>query len=269
MNQQGRIPRVLTIAGSDSGGGAGIQADLKTFAAFGAYGMSAVAAVTAQNTREVTAIHEVPGEIVRAQILAVASDIGVDAAKTGMLAGAGLVEAVADTVRELGISNLVVDPVTISKSGDALLRPDGLSALRQKLLPLARMLTPNLPEAEALTGRRVVCLREIQEAARRLLDLGPACVVIKGGHGRGDATDLFFDGRRFVLFQGERIRTSSDHGTGCTFSAAIAALFAKGVDPACAVGEAKRYVAEGMRSATRLGSGHGPLNHFSGWRRAR
>jgi len=256
------IPRVLTIAGSDSGGGAGIQADLKTFAAFGVHGMSALAALTAQNSRQITAIQELPGEFIAAQIRAVVTDIGVDAAKTGMLATESIVETVADAILKLGITNLVVDPVMVSKSGAALLRPEAVQTLRERLLPLSRVLTPNLPEAEVLVGRRLAGHRELQEAAREIHAMGPACVVIKGGHREGEPADLFYDGRRFVLFQGERVETTSDHGTGCTYSAAIAALLAKGAEPAAAAGEAKRYVTEAMRGASRLGSGRGPLQHF-------
>jgi len=255
-------PRALTIAGSDSGGGAGIQADLKTFAAFGVFGMSAVTAITAQNTREVSAIHEVSPEIVVAQIRAVVSDLGVDAVKTGMLASPILVEAVAQAVETLGLRNLVVDPVMISKSGAALLRPEAVTTLRRRLLPLARVVTPNLPEAEALLGRAIQGLGQMREAARELHSLGPACVVIKGGHSSAEPADLFYDGERFVLLQGERIKTRADHGTGCTFSAALAAVLARGGRPGPAAVEAKRYVSEAMRKAPKLGSGRSPLDHF-------
>jgi len=262
MKRAGHTPRALTIAGSDSGAGAGIQADLKTFAAFGVYGLSALTALTVQNTREVASIHELPVEFVAAQIRAVVSDIGVGAAKTGMLATADLVEGVARAVQELALPNLVVDPVMASKSGTVLLHPDAVEALRRKLLPLARVATPNLPEAEILLGKRLAHFRDIEDAARELHSMGAACVVIKGGHREAEPEDLFYDGRRFVVFQGARVRTTSDHGTGCTFSAAIAALLARGAEPAGAVGEAKHYVTEAMLRAPRLGSGHGPLNHF-------
>jgi len=257
-----KVARALTIAGSDSGGGAGIQADLKTFAAFSVYGASAIVALTAQNTREVTAIHEVPPEIVRAQIEAVVSDIGVDAAKTGMLGSSLLVETVAEAVAALGIPNLVVDPVMVSKAGAPLLKPEAVEALRRRLLPLARVVTPNLPEAEILSGIKLDGLEAIRRAAREILGLGPRAVVIKGGHGGGEPVDLFFEGETFQEFGGARIRTRSDHGTGCTFSAAIAALLARGEDLRRAVEEAKRYVEGALRSARPIGSGHGPLNHF-------
>jgi hydroxymethylpyrimidine kinase/phosphomethylpyrimidine kinase len=257
-----RVPRALTIAGSDSGGGAGIQADLKTFAAFSVYGTSAIVALTAQNTREVTAIHEVPPEIVRAQIEAVVSDIGVDAAKTGMLGSSLLVETVADAVAGLRIPNLVVDPVMVSKAGAPLLKAEAVETLRRKLLPLARIVTPNLPEAEILSGEKINGPEALRRAAVEIRRMGPQAVVIKGGHGEGDPVDLFYDGEFFLEFRGPRIRTRSDHGTGCTFSAAIAALLARGEDLRKAVEEAKRYVEGAIRSARPIGSGHGPLNHF-------
>ncbi len=267
MIRSSRPPIALTIAGSDSGAGAGIQADLKTFAALGVYGTSALAALTAQNTRKVLAIHEVPEKFLRAQIDAVASDLRPDAVKTGMLASAPLVRAAARALQHHRLKNLVVDPVTISKSGALLLRADALRALRELLIPLARVVTPNLPEAEILTGKRLRTLREVEQAARLLCDMGAASVVIKGGHSRGEPIDYFFDGARAVLFQGERLRTRSDHGTGCSLSAAIAAFLARGAETASAVSEAKQYVLEGMRSAARLGSGRGPIDHFHGLRR--
>jgi len=262
MSAPGQAPRALTIAGSDSGGGAGIQADLKTFAAFSVYGMSAIVALTAQNTREVTAIHEVPPDIVRAQIEAVVSDIGVDAAKTGMLRSSLLAETVADAVERLKIPNLVVDPVMVSKAGAPLLKPDAVETLVRRLLPLARVVTPNIPEAEILSGERIDGPEALRRAARKIRRMGPESVVIKGGHGQGDPVDLFFDGESFTEFRGPRIRTRSDHGTGCTFSAAITALLARGEDVRKAVEEAKRYVEGAIRSASPIGSGHGPLNHF-------
>ena len=262
MKRPASVPCSLTVAGSDSGGGAGIQADLKTFAAFGVHGLSALAALTAQNTRQVIAIHEVPEQFLLDQIRAVVTDFAVESAKTGMLAGPAPVRAVARAVRELEIPNLVVDPVIISKSGASLLSAEGISALRHELLPLARVVTPNLPEAETLVDRKLRTPADVREAARDIHSMGPACVVIKGGHHEGEPDDLFYDGARMVLFQGERIRTASDHGTGCTFSAAITALLALGEEPVVAVGEAKRYVGEAMRGASRLGSGHGPVNHF-------
>ena len=267
MSRSPRMPIALTIAGSDSGAGAGIQADLKTFAALGVYGTSALAALTAQNTREVVAIHDVPEAFLVAQIRVVTRDLEADAVKTGMLASGSLVRAVASAVKRYRLKNLVVDPVMISKSGAALLRAEAVNALRERLVPLARVLTPNRPEAEILTGRRLRTLRDVREAARILRDMGADCVVIKGGHSTGEPIDYFFDGRRSVLFQGERLRTRSDHGTGCTFSAAITAYLARGAEAVSAVSEAKRYVLEGMRSAAGLGSGRGPIDHFHVWMR--
>ena len=269
MSEGGKTPRALTIAGSDSGGGAGIQADLKTFAAFGVYGTSVIVALTAQNTREVTAIHEVPPEMVLAQMEAIVSDIGVDAAKTGMLSSRRLVETVAEAVQRLAVPNLVVDPVMASKGGARLLSPDALEALRKQLLPLARVVTPNLPEAELLVGRKLPESAARRKAAREIHEMGPAEVVIKGGHSEGEPVDLLFDGDDFTEFRGRRIRTTSDHGTGCTFSAAIAALLARGAEVKEAVGEAKRFVEGAMSAAPRIGSGHGPLDHFFRFRRAR
>jgi hydroxymethylpyrimidine/phosphomethylpyrimidine kinase len=266
MNRSSPPPIALTVAGSDSGAGAGIQADLKTFAALGVYGTSALAALTAQNTRQVLAIHEVPERFLLAQIEAVASDLRPAAVKTGMLATASLVRTAAAALQRHRLRNLVVDPVMVSKSGAALLRPDAVRALRDRLVPLAAVLTPNLSEAEVLIGKRLRTLRDVEQAARLLRDMGAASVVIKGGHSTGEPADYFFDGRRRVLFQGERLRTRSDHGTGCAFSAAITAFLARGAEIASAVSEAKQYVREGMRSAVRLGSGRGPIDHFFGWR---
>jgi len=257
-----QVPRALTIAGSDSGGGAGIQADLKTFAAFGVYGTTAIVALTAQNTREVTAIHEVPPGMVRAQMEAVVSDIGVDAAKTGMLGSAVLVETVAEEVERLRIPNLVVDPVMVSKAGAPLLKPDAVEILCRKLFPLALVVTPNLSEAEILVGRKLKGLEDLRQAAREIGAMGPRNVVIKGGHGEGDPVDLLYDGQTFIEFRGPRIETRSDHGTGCTFSAAITALLARGVEVQPAVGEAKRFVEGALRAARSIGSGRGPLDPF-------
>lgn len=255
-------PTVLTIAGSDSGGGAGIQADLKTFAALGVFGMSAITAVTAQNTVGVRGIVEVTPEFVRQQIDAVASDIGVDAAKTGMLSSAPIIEAVAGGIRHHGIAKLVVDPVMISKSGAALLRPEARDALRRLILPLAEVVTPNLHEAAALADRTVGTLEEMEDAARALHALGPRVVVVKGGHLEGAAVDLVFDGSRFERLESPRIATRHTHGTGCVFSAAIAGSLAKGVPTRQAIRDAKAFITAAIREALPLGSGHGPANPF-------
>src|SRR5437764_10651806 len=215
-NTTPRAPTALTVAGSDSGGGAGIQADLKTFQALGVYGTSALTAITAQNTLGVRAVHEIPTNIIAAQIDAVADDIGVDAAKTGMLSSAEIIGTVAERIRHWRLDRLVVDPVMVAKSGDRLLREDAVQALVRDLLPLALVLTPNLPEAEVLVGRSIETDDDIRQAARDILALGPRAVVMKGGHRAGDATDLLFDGHTFHTFASERIDTPNTHGTGCT-----------------------------------------------------
>jgi hydroxymethylpyrimidine/phosphomethylpyrimidine kinase len=261
----GRRPRALTIAGSDSGGGAGIQADLKTFAAFGVYGASAITAITAQNTLGVRAIHEVPPEIVAGQIDAVLDDIGADAAKTGMLSSAPIIEIVAGRLRAHDFSPLVVDPVMVAKSGDRLLREDAVQALREKLLPLAAVVTPNAPEATVLSGIEVVDMESAAEAARRIFALGPGLVIVKGGHLSGERSDdLAFDGRRSEILSGPRIPTRHTHGTGCTFSAAIAACLARGAEPMEAAREARAYLQGAIEHAERLGAGRSPVNHL--WR---
>jgi hydroxymethylpyrimidine/phosphomethylpyrimidine kinase len=251
----------MTIAGSDSGGGAGIQADLKTFQALGVYGTSAITAITAQNTLGVRAVHEIPTSDIADQIDAVLEDIGVDAAKTGMLFSAEIVGTVAERIRHWRIDRLVVDPVMVATSGDRLLREDAVQALITELLPLAMVLTPNLPEAEVLVGRRLTTDAEIRQAARDIVALGARSVVMTGGHREGDATDLLFDGRVFHTFTAARIDTPNTHGTGCTFSAAIAASLAGGMDLVEAVGAGKRYVTEAIRHARPLGGGHGPVAH--------
>jgi len=257
-----RIYKALTIAGSDSGAGAGIQADLKTFAANGVYGTSAITALTAQNTRGVQKIFPLSPAIVAAQIDAVIDDIGADAVKTGMLLDAAVVKVVAARVRARRLRNLVVDPVMVAKSGDLLLRKDAIAALKSKLIPLATVVTPNVPEAEKLTGIRLKRLEDFKEAARRIVALGAKTVVIKGGHRKGSATDLFYDGKKFREFSAPRLRTRNTHGTGCTFAAAIAAHLAKGAKPEEAVRRAKRYLTRAIKDSYSIGAGHGPVNHF-------
>jgi hydroxymethylpyrimidine/phosphomethylpyrimidine kinase len=256
------IPTALTIAGSDSGAGAGIQADLKTFAANGVYGTSAIAAITAQNTRGVQKIFPLPQAIVAAQIDAVVDDIGADAVKTGMLLDAAIVKTVAARIRAHRLRNLVVDPVMVAKSGDLLLRKGAIAALKSKLIPLATVVTPNVPEAEELTGMRLQRLEDFKEAARRIVAMGAQTVVIKGGHRKGPATDLFYDGKKFREFSAPRLRTRNTHGTGCTFAAVIAANLAKGAKPEEAVGRAKRYLTRAIAESYSIGTGHGPVNHF-------
>jgi len=260
--QATEIPKALTIAGSDSGGGAGIQADLKTFAALGVYGSTAITAVTAQNTRMVLAIAEVPEDVVALQIDGVLEDIGASAVKTGMLSGAPIIEAVADRLAAWGIANLVVDPVMVSKTGDALLQTNAVRTLVTRLLPLALIVTPNLPEAEVLSKHEIRTDAGVRAAARAIHALGPRYVVIKGGHREGPATDLVFDGERFVEFESDRIDTTNTHGTGCTFSAAIAAYLALGEDPLEAIRLAKEFLTGALRASYSIGVGHSPVNHF-------
>jgi len=260
------LPRILTIAGSDSGGGAGIQADLKTFAALNTYGMSAITAVTAQNTAAVTGVHEIPADFVAQQIDAVAEDIGIDAAKTGMLASAGIVEAVADRVRAHGIVHLVVDPVMVSKSGATLLQPAAQAALRDTLLPRALIVTPNAPEAAVLTGRAVDDEAGARDAAKAIHAMGARCVLVKGGHLDGAETvDIFFDGARLEEIRAPRIVTRNTHGTGCTYSAAIAAHLGRGLEPFEAIQAARAYLQRAIETSFPLGAGHGPLNHLWPW----
>ncbi len=261
------MPSVLTIAGSDPSGGAGIQADLKTYAALGVYGLSAVTAITAQNTMGVLAVYEAPPEIVAAQIDAVFADVAPDAVKTGMLANAAVVRVVAEKVRQYSFQNLVVDTVMLSESGTRLLSDDGVGAMRELLLPLAEVVTPNLPEAEVLLDRHIESSEEIREAARAIRAMGARHVVIKGGHQKGDtAIDVLFDGREFREYSAPRIETASTHGTGCTFASAIAAFLARGEAVPAAVGHAKAYVTEALRRARPMGRGRGPLDHFWRWR---
>ena len=258
-------PRALTIAGSDSGGGAGIQADLKTFAALGVYGTSAVTAITAQNTVGVRAVHDVPPAIVAAQIDAVLDDIGADAAKTGMLSSAEIIEVVAERLRAHSVTRLVVDPVMVAKSGDRLLREDAVAALRELLIPLAAVVTPNAPEASVLAGLEVVDDATAREAARRIHALGPSLVIVKGGHLGGERSDdVAFDGASFEVLSAPRIDTPHTHGTGCTFSAAIAAELARGRSPLDAARAAKAFLHGAIEHAEPLGAGHGPVNHL--WR---
>lgn len=257
-----KIPRALTIAGSDSGGGAGIQADLKTFSALGVYGMSAIAALTSQNTLGVRGVVEVDPEFVSSQIHAVVTDIGVDAVKTGMLSSAAIITRVAADVKELGLKNLVVDPVMVAKSGDRLLRQDAVESMITDLFPLALVVTPNLHEAEALTGARVENANDMREAARRILSFGPGFVVVKGGHLPGTPMDLFYDGTEFTEFTNARYDTPHTHGTGCTFASAIAAGLARGLSAKEAVAAAKAYITAAIREGLPLGGGHGPVHHF-------
>lgn len=259
-----KYPRALTIAGSDSGGGAGIQADLKTFSALGVYGMSAITSVTAQNTQEVRGVRDLPLDIIASQMEAVLDDIGVDAVKTGMLSTAEIVGVVAETLQHYKIKNLIVDPVMISKSGAVLLQENAQQALKEELLPLALLLTPNIPEAEALGGCSIKSDADIQHAAKIILGTGVQNLLIKGGHRPGDTVEdwLFLDGKQIKL-SAPRVNTKNTHGTGCTFSAAICAGIAKGFELEDAVQQAKEYLSGAIQHADALniGGGHGPLNH--------
>ncbi len=257
------IKRVLTIAGSDSGGGAGIQADLKTITVLGGFGMSVITALTAQNTMGVHAIHEVPTAFIAAQFDAVATDIGVDAAKTGMLASPAIMRIVVEKIRQYGIKKLVIDPVMVAKGGTALMDPEGRNVLTKELFPLALVATPNIPEAEILTDIIIASVSDMKAAAKIIHDLGVPHVIVKGGHLIGAAVDVLYDGRDFYEFPFERIVTKDTHGTGCTFSAAIATGLAKGMTVQAAVAEAEAYIAIAIRHALRLGAGHGPTNHLA------
>ena len=258
-------PRALTIAGSDSGGGAGIQADLKTFTALRSYGTSVITCVTAQNTLGVTGVYPLTPDQVAAQLDAVLSDIGTDAAKTGMLYDTGIIAAVADRVKRYGIRNLVVDPVMIAKGGHPLLLPEAQAAVRELLLPLALVVTPNLPEAEALTGLTIRTRADMEAAGRLLLRMGARAAVVKGGHLDGEpAADLLIaaDGSRQWL-EAERVDSRHTHGTGCTFSAALTAGLARGLELPEAVGLAKDFITLAIRKAPGIGAGHGPTNHLA------
>jgi hydroxymethylpyrimidine/phosphomethylpyrimidine kinase len=263
------MKRALTVAGSDSGGGAGIQADLKTFGALGVFGTSAITAITAQNTIRVMRIQEIDPDVVAAQIDAVAQDIGFDAVKTGMLASTAIVEAVAAALQRHRAPNLVVDPVMVSKSGTRLLKEDAVATMKARLLPLAEIVTPNIPEAEVISGHTIADVEAMRDAAKRIFDLGPRRVVIKGGHAEGpNVVDLYYDGERFEEFKAERVVTRCTHGTGCTYSAAIAAYLAHGLPPLDAVARAKEFLIAALQTAPDIGKGIGPVNHFHAFHKA-
>jgi hydroxymethylpyrimidine/phosphomethylpyrimidine kinase len=262
MADHGAMPVALTIAGSDSGGGAGIQADLKTFQRFGVFGTSALTLITAQNSVGVRQVELLPTQLVLQQIAAVAEDFEVRAAKTGALGSPAIIEAVAVAALEHALSRLVVDPVMISKHGDPLLDEGAVEVLKERLFPRALLVTPNLHEAAALLGRPVGREGEMRDAARAVLDLGASAALVKGGHlPGGAAVDLFYDGSDFVRLASPRIETPHTHGTGCTYSAAITALLARGEKLAEAVREAKDFISRAIASAPGLGHGHGPVNH--------
>jgi hydroxymethylpyrimidine/phosphomethylpyrimidine kinase len=256
------IPKALTIAGSDSGGGAGIQADLKTFSAFRVFGMSVITAVTAQNSCGVQGVENLPPAFVAQQLRSVLEDFGADAAKCGMLSTAPIIEAVAMELKAHPVEKLVVDPVMVAKSGAALLQPDARQALIERLLPLALVVTPNLPEAGVLANMPVEAPADMEEAARRIHALGPRYVLVKGGHLKGDALDLLWNGREFTTFEAPRVSSSNTHGTGCTLSAAIAAGLSRSQALGDAIREAKAYVTAAIREGFALGGGVGQLRHF-------
>ena len=258
-------PRALTIAGSDSGGGAGAQADLKTFLACRVHGMSAITAVTVQNSLGVQGFYELPPHAVAEQIESVVSDIGVNATKTGMLASAPIMAAVAETVQRLAIAPFVVDPVCASQHGDPLMQPDAIDALRSQVIPLATLITPNLGEIKLLTGVVVQSRADMEDAARALHDLGPQWVLVKGGHlADGDAVDVLYDGTTFTEFSAPRRATDHTHGSGDTLAAAITAALARGADVPAAVAEGKRFITAAVENSFALGAGLGPVGHF--WR---
>ncbi|MGH7261427.1 MAG: bifunctional hydroxymethylpyrimidine kinase/phosphomethylpyrimidine kinase [Nitrospiraceae bacterium] len=258
-----QIKQVLTIAGSDSGGGAGIQADIKAMSANGVFAMSVITAITAQNTQEVTEVFELPASVIAAQIDAVFDDFDVAAVKTGMLSSAEIVRVVAKMLKPQKVEHLVVDPVMVSKSGHALLKPDAVNALRDELIPLALVITPNVHEAQQLCGVEIKTLADARQAAKALHKMGCRHVLIKGGHLLAErGTDLLYDGRFFNVYKGEFIDTPHTHGTGCTYASAIAAQLARGKTLPEAVQAAKTYVTEAIRHGLAIGHGQGPTNHF-------
>ena len=258
-----KLKRIMTIAGSDSGGGAGIQADLKTITVLGGFGMSVITALTAQNTLGVHGIHEVPIGFVEKQFDAVATDIGIDAAKTGMLSNSEIIRAVAGKIRHYGVEKLVVDPVMVAKGGAKLIKDEAKETLIHKLLPLAFVVTPNIPEAEELTGMKIESITDMKKAAQAIGRMGAANVFVKGGHMTGDAVDILYDGEDFIEFRSERIDTKDTHGTGCTISAAIATGIGQDMPVRDAVQRAKDYITMAIRFSLRIGGGHGPTNHMA------
>lgn len=257
------VARVLTIAGSDSGGGAGIQADLKTITVLGGFGMSVITALTAQNTTGVQGVFDVPVDFIEKQFDSVLSDIGADAAKTGMLSSSAIILSVAKKIRQYNVARLVVDPVMVAKGGATLLRSEARDTLIGELIPLAYVVTPNIPEAESLTGMTIGSMDDMKAAAGAIHKMGARNVVIKGGHMSDGATDVLFNGKDFHYFGSERFATNNTHGTGCTYSSAIATLLARGKSLEDAVRYAKCYITEAIRYSLHVGSGHGPTNHLA------
>jgi hydroxymethylpyrimidine kinase/phosphomethylpyrimidine kinase len=257
------MKKILTIAGSDSGGGAGIQADLKAITVLGGYGMSVITALTAQNTVGVQGVHPVPIPFIKQQLESVLSDIGTDAAKTGMLANPEIVRVVVAGLKKYHVQPLVVDPVMVATSGDSLLSEDAVETLKQELFPLAYMVTPNLSEATLLCGFKVTNIEEMEKAARQIHALGPRIVLIKGGHLEGEIVDLLFDGQSIETFKTARIDRQTTHGTGCTLSAALATFLAQGLSISNAVGKAKQFITRAISMGLEIGSGQGPTNPYA------
>lgn len=256
------MKKVLTIAGSDCSGGAGIQADLKTFSAHGVYGMSVIVSVVAENTCRVIGIEDISPEMIKSQIKAVFEDIPADAVKVGMLSGVSCMKAVSESLKEFRPSNVVIDPVMIAKGGQPLMQRSAMEFFISELIPLADMITPNIPEAEEITGMKIYSTDHMKDAARVIYKLGAGSVLVKGGHLEGDATDILFDGKSFYPFNTRRINTKNTHGTGCTFSSAIASNLALGMNSQDAVQKAKEYVTKAIEYSLDIGKGHGPTNHF-------
>lgn len=256
------MKKSLTIAGSDSCGGAGIQADLKTFSALGVYGMSVITAVTAQNTQGVFAIQDITPDIIKAQIKAIFDDIHVDSVKIGMVSKINTIKTIAEALKKYTPDCIVLDPVMVSKSGYHLLEPEAKTSLVKDLLPLASIITPNLPEAEMITGLTINTLDNMEEAAKTIFGMGPRNILIKGGHLEGDAIDILYDGKEFKYFHSKRIPTKNTHGTGCTLSSAIAANLAQGLTVEVSVTAAKKYITSAIEHSLSIGKGVGPTNHF-------
>jgi hydroxymethylpyrimidine/phosphomethylpyrimidine kinase len=261
MKKNYNTPKVLTIAGSDSGGGAGIQADLKTFCAFNIYGMSVITSVTAQNTLGVQHVFDLPAQIIEKQLDSVLSDLGADAVKTGMLSNIENIEVIVQKLMEYKITNLIVDPVMMATTGKRLLCDDALTVLKMKLLPIAKIITPNIPEAEQLTGFSIHSIDDMKQAAEKIYKMGCPNALVKGGHLTGDAVDILFNGSGHIEYRNTRIDAGDIHGTGCSLSAAIAAGLARGADVSIAVERAKDYISKAIRQARQIGGGMAVLNH--------
>ncbi|HBE78330.1 MAG TPA: bifunctional hydroxymethylpyrimidine kinase/phosphomethylpyrimidine kinase [Firmicutes bacterium] len=256
------MKKVLSIAGSDCSGGAGIQADLKTFSAHGVFGMSVIVSVVAENTSRVIDIQDISPDMIRKQIDAIFEDIGADAVKIGMLSGPRCMEAVAEKLHEYNPSNIIIDPVMIAKNGCPLMNPDAITTLIQTIIPLADVLTPNLPEAEKITGMSILTIADMEKAAVVIHQMGSKHVLVKGGHAAGDALDVLYDGEHFYHYNAKRIPTKNTHGTGCTYSSAIAANLALGMNLPDAVKQAKHYVTTAIEHSLSIGKGCGPTHHF-------